>query len=220
MSRLLSFLLLSTLVAMTSVGAALSPEQEHLNQYAGNWDGTISSAPGAKIRITCEWILDGTFLRHSLTLEPSPGAPSIGVLQLMTYDTTKRVYRAWSFYSDGSSVQGEGEWDAASSTFTWTNHDESKGTTTVTKVAFPDSKTESTFTQIKNRDGEVVSEISRDENQARLKEAAALAQADLTAARRAEQHSPCLWDAESVPSAHGFLPPRIWRPLAAGPAAP
>jgi hypothetical protein len=77
----------------------------------------------------------------------------------MTYDTAKQSYRAWSFYSDGSSVEGVGEWDAATHTFQWTNHDDQKGTTTVTTVSFPDADSESTFSQIKNRDGKVVVEI-------------------------------------------------------------
>jgi hypothetical protein len=159
MSRLFRFLLLFPLVALTSFGAGLTPEQEHLNHYVGEWDGTLTNLPNAKVRITCEWILSGTFLRHSLTFQPTPDAPPMSVLQLMTYDTTKQVYRAWSFYSNGSSVQGEGAWDAAASTFTWTNRDEADGTTTITKVSFPDADSESTFTQIKNRAGQVISEI-------------------------------------------------------------
>ena len=158
MSRLYSLLLLLILCA-ASVGAELSPEQQHLNRYVGEWDGTLSSLPDGKIRISCEWILDGTFLRHSLTVVPAPGAPPVSALQLMTYDSAKGIYRAWSFYSNGSSVQGEGAWDAASHTFTWTNRDEASGTTTVTKVSFPDADSESTITQTRNRDGEVVSEI-------------------------------------------------------------
>ena len=160
MKRLFRLFLLFPFVALASLAAGLTPGQEHLNHYVGEWDGTISSLPGAKVRISCEWILGGAFLRHSLTVQPAPDAQPISVLQLMSFDATTQTYHAWSFYSNGASVQGEGVWDAADNTFTWTNHDEAKGTTTVTKVSFPDADSESTVTQIKNRDGGVISEIS------------------------------------------------------------
>ena len=159
MNRLFQFLLLLQLAAVMSFAADLAPEQEHLSHYIGEWDGTLTSLPDAKVRITCEWTLGGAFLRHTLTVQPTPDAQPISVLQLMTYDKTKQTYRAWSFYSNGSSVQGEGAWDAASKTFTWTFRDEANGTTTVTKVSFPDADSESTVTQTTNRDGNVISEI-------------------------------------------------------------
>ena len=159
LNRLFRSLLLFPFVTLASFAAELTPEQEHLNHYVGVWDGTLTSLPEAKIRINCEWTLGGAFLRHSLTVQPTPDAQPITVLQLMTYDATKQIYRAWSFYSNGSSVQGEGAWDAAVKTFTWTYHEEANGTTTVTKVSFPDADSESTVTQATNRDGKVISEI-------------------------------------------------------------
>lgn len=159
MSRHFAFCLLFTLICPNTFSAGLTPEQEHLNHYVGEWDGTLTALPGAKVRISCEWILGGTFLRHSLSLEPAPGTPSISVLQLMTYDTVKQTYRVWSFYSNGSSIEGEGTWNDASHTFTWTNRDETRGTTSTTHVSFPDADSESTVTEIKNGEGAVISEI-------------------------------------------------------------
>jgi hypothetical protein len=82
MNQLFRILLLFPLFALASYGAELTPEQEHLNQYAGEWEGTLTTLPDARVRIICEWILDGTFLRHSITVTPSPGAQPVGVLQL------------------------------------------------------------------------------------------------------------------------------------------
>jgi hypothetical protein len=156
MNRPLAVFILFALVSVDSFCADLSPEQEHLNHYVGEWDGTISTLPNAKVSISCEWILNGTFLRHSLSINPPVGATA---LQLMTYDKTKGIYRAWSFYSDGRTVQGEGKWDDDSKIFTWTNRDDASQTTTVTKVSFPSVDSESTVTQIMGPGGEVVSEI-------------------------------------------------------------
>jgi hypothetical protein len=139
-------------------GAELTPEQEILNHYAGEWDGTLSNLPGVKLHVSCEWILNGKFLRHSISADPATTSLPISSLQLMPYDTAKGVYRAWSFYSNGASVEGEGTWDAASKLFTWTIH-EPDGTTIVTKVSFPDADSETTVTEITNRDGQIVSQI-------------------------------------------------------------
>jgi hypothetical protein len=148
------------LAVLPALGADQTPEQARLNHYVGEWDGTLSSLPGAKTHISCEWILDGAYLRHTISVTGVPtGIPAINAVQIMTYDPAKAVYRAWSFYSNGMSVQGEGTWDDSAHTFTWTNHDEADGTTTATVVSFLDANSESTVTQIKDRAGKVVAEI-------------------------------------------------------------
>jgi len=125
----------------------------------GEWDGTLSSMPGGRIRISCEWISGGAVLRHTLTVEPPNGAAPVKIVQLMSYDAAKGNYRVQSYYPDESFATGEGAWDAASGSFTWTTRDEVKGTTVVTRVSFPDADTEVTATQIKNREGEVIGEM-------------------------------------------------------------
>jgi len=158
MTRLIAVCLLALFTAFAAPAVDQSPELARLNHYVGAWDGTISSMPGAKIRINCEWISGGAILRHTLTIDPGNGAPPVKIVQLMSYDTAKGIYRVQSFYPDDSSAQGEGTWDAATGTFAWTTRDEVRGMTVVTKVSFPDADTEVTATQIRNRDGEVVGE--------------------------------------------------------------
>lgn len=159
MSLILRYALLFALSVFTGTAAEFSPEQAALNHYAGDWDGTLTNFPGAKVHITCKWILDGAFLQHSITIEQPLGKMPISSLELMTYDTAKQKYRGWVFYSNGLTVDYEGSWDAASSTFTWTYHDEISGINSVTKVLFSDADSESAVNQTKNRDGDLLSEI-------------------------------------------------------------
>lgn len=159
MKRPIVFCLLALLACCAAFGADQTPELARLNHYVGEWDGTLSSMPGAIIRISCEWISGGAVLRHTQTIQPPNGAAPVKIVQLMSYDVAKRNYRVQSFYPDDSFATGEGVWDAASGTFTWTTRDEVRGTTVVTRVSFPDADSEVTATQIKDRGGEVMGEI-------------------------------------------------------------
>ena len=82
-------------------------------------------------------------------------------MQLMSYDAANHIYRAWSFFSDGRTQQGEGTWDASSNTFTWTSRDVGNGTISVTQVTFVSNDQEDVEFKLTDRDGKVVSEFSR-----------------------------------------------------------
>lgn len=63
-SLLLAFMVLTVPLAAMASAAPPSPELQVLNHYLGDWDGTLTSLPNVKIAISCEWVLDGNFLRH------------------------------------------------------------------------------------------------------------------------------------------------------------
>jgi hypothetical protein len=111
------------------------PEVEILDRYLGVWDDTTD--PNGTIVTHCEWILDGSFLRHTWTLENADGSSvEIGV-SLMSYDRVEKSYRGWTFFSNGVAENGTAIWDEASKTFTWTVHSPVTDLTTTTRVAFP-----------------------------------------------------------------------------------
>ena len=149
------FALLALLIlSATSRADAPPKELEALNHYLGSWVNTISDNPKAKSTGSAQWTLDGRFLQQTWTLDADPGVrPTLSCTTMMTYDTTKGVYRAWQFFSTGYSVNGDGVWDAATSTFTWTIKDPNTGKTTVTKVSFPQEGVENWSFTTTNSEG-------------------------------------------------------------------
>ncbi len=122
------------LLTARSFGEPRSEELAALNRYVRVWDDT--SDPSGKVSTTCEWILDGSFLRHSWAFDVGGGAPKNIGIQLMSYDAANHTFRTWTFYANGLALQGEGVWVAPSNVFTWTVRDSANGQTTVTKIAF------------------------------------------------------------------------------------
>ncbi len=147
------------LVTSQSFGALRSEELAALDRYVGVWDDT--SDPAGKVTITCEWTLDGSFLRHSWIFDSGDGSPKNFGLQLMSYDAADHTFRAWTFYSNGLVLQGEGVWDAPSKTFTWTVHDPATGQTTVSKAAFVGHNQEDFSSKTTDSDGKVLFELKR-----------------------------------------------------------
>ena len=134
-----------------------SPELMALDRYVGNWE---TSGASGRLSTTCEWILDGSFLRHSWSAEAPGGGPKSFGMQLMSYDAEHHIYRAWTFFSNGKARQGEGAWDAASKTFTWTSKDPENGQTGVTKVTFvTDDEQKCVFT-LTDRDGKLITDYT------------------------------------------------------------
>jgi len=131
--------LLAAALAFTVVAHAetLPPELDPLKLYAGKWDVAVTDNASVKGEASGQWILEGRFLQQSWSLDTeTPDAPKLSGTTMMTYDSTKRVYRAWHYFSNGSFAEADGTWDGASRTFTWTGRDAAKGTTVVTKASF------------------------------------------------------------------------------------
>jgi hypothetical protein len=124
----------SCLLSPVGLAAPRSPEASFLDQYVGVWDDTTD--PNATIVTRCEWILDGSFLRHTWTLEKPDGSSLPVGMSMMSYDTVSKSYRGWSFFSNGVAESGPGTWDQAKKTFTWTVRSPVTDLTTVTRVAF------------------------------------------------------------------------------------
>ena len=113
------------------------PELDALKNYAGKWEVAVTDNASAKGEAAGQWILENRFLQQSWSLDfGTQDASKLSGTTLMTYDPTKRVYRAWHYFSNGTFAEAEGTWDDASRTFTWTGRDISKGTTIVTKASF------------------------------------------------------------------------------------
>jgi hypothetical protein len=152
----------ASLVLLFSVYAAAEPRAEALlalDHYLGEWDDTTD--PRSKISTKCEWILDGSFLRHSWSLDSGTGeAKAIG-MQLMSYDAKAKTYRGWTFFNNGLAQQGEGTWDAASKVFTWISKDAANGLTFVTKANLAQSDVIDVVLITKDRDDNIINTQSR-----------------------------------------------------------
>jgi hypothetical protein len=144
------------------------PELQVLNHWVGKWDGEMTVKPNAgspngiqaKGAVAAEWVLNGRFVQQTSTAEAGDGVPAMKVTTLMTYDTRRRVYRSWMFFSSGAVTESDGRWDEKSRTMTSTSRDaESGGTGTIT-ATFAADGTERWRIIEKDRDGKVVSEAT------------------------------------------------------------
>ena len=150
---------LACLCTCSALAEPRAQELVELDRYLGTWNDTTD--PAGVITTRCEWILDGRFLRHSWTFDTGTGEPKTVGMQMMSYDAVNHLYRGWTFLSDGRAEQGEGTWDAASSTFTWKARDMSNGQNVVAKATFVGEDEEVVSFTITGSDGKIVSEYRR-----------------------------------------------------------
>lgn len=144
------------------------PELQALDHWIGTWDVDMTVKPNgespkgmrAKGAATAEWILDGRFVQQTGSFESADGVRTMQIRTLMTYDPRKKVYRSWSFLSNGVVTQSEGTWDARSRTLTSTSRDPESGATTTTEATFTDNDTEQWSMVAKDREGKVVNETT------------------------------------------------------------
>jgi hypothetical protein len=175
MNRFMAFVVF-TCVAFASAAAADTPpgpskdvpELQVLNHWFGAWDDDITIKPNAGLPngmrakgvVTAEWVLNGRFLEQTSTLELGAGAPTMRVKALMTYDSRKKVYRTWTFFSSGATIESEGRWDEKSQTTTSTSANAESGVATTTVASFGVDGTESWSIVEKDRTGKIVSETT------------------------------------------------------------
>lgn len=95
------------------------PELQVLENLIGTWDvkATSKDSPPTKGQFTAKWVLDGHFVRTTGTVSTGD-AFSFDVTNMMTFDAKKKVYRMWSFMSNGLTVESEATWDAKTKTLT------------------------------------------------------------------------------------------------------
>jgi hypothetical protein len=110
------FLLAAALAfAVVAQAETPPPELDALKLYAGKWDVAVTDNASVKGEANGQWILEGRFLQQSWSLDTgTPDAPKLSGTTLMTYDSTKRIYRAWHYFSNGSFAEADGTWDEAS----------------------------------------------------------------------------------------------------------
>jgi hypothetical protein len=101
----------------------LSAEQKVIGQWVGTWKTEVVNKRAewnpnevtATGTITCKWILGGKFVEES----GSSLGPGVEHRLVLGYDPQRKAYRDWFFNSQGDTIEGEGTWDAKTSTMTW-----------------------------------------------------------------------------------------------------
>lgn len=140
--------------------AAGIPELKALDHWSGSWESR-SEIGGARRTGDSkgEWVLGGRFLRQTWTIEASEGMPEVRGESLMTYDPRARVYRIWGFDSEGGARSGQGRWDEASRTLTWSERDDAGETTIATTARFPEPGREEWTIVVKDKAGATLVEM-------------------------------------------------------------
>jgi hypothetical protein len=164
-SRFALYLILGAASHVAEVGAADEPateipELQVLSNYVGTWDIAITSkdSPFTKGESSTTWILDGRFVQQTGMLQSADGSNAIKITTLMTYDAERRVYRMWSFLSNGSTFEGFGNWDEKTRTMTSTSRQDGRTMTTTAK--FGDNGIEEWLIVTKNQSNEVAGRFS------------------------------------------------------------
>ena len=160
-SFLFAFAIFLTTLGFADEGPAKDvPELQALSNYVGICDVAITSndSPFVKGEATSKWILDGRFVEQTGLLTSSDGAMVIKVTTLMTYDREQKTYRAWSFFSNGTTTESSGKWDAKNRIMTSIGR--RNGTTTTTTAKFAENGTEEWTIATKNQNNEEAGRIS------------------------------------------------------------
>ena len=135
------------------------PELEVLNQYAGTWDVSIADFDGKAVS-TSRWILKGRYLQQTGSIEPRDGSEKTELTTLMTYDPDKKMYRTWTFVSNGSTSQGEGTWDATKKVMTTIGRESGSDNTVTITANFAEPDVEKWTIVTTDRSGNTVFEVS------------------------------------------------------------
>lgn len=96
-------------------------ELNELNGFVGEWDGQFGSLENPRektIRTTSEWVLDDRFVLSKGSIRGDDESHS---MILWTYDTQKKAYRRWFFFSSGGTLEEVGQYDLATKTFHFQN---------------------------------------------------------------------------------------------------
>jgi hypothetical protein len=135
------------------------PELAPLNNWAGDWTGTVEKPARPSGLSHGKWIVDGRYLQQTWKIPADDNSPGLSATVIMTYDAKEKIYRNWQFLSDGGTSQATGQWDAKKSTMTWTANNPD-GVTVVTKARFPDADLQLWTITATNRSGQTLFEMS------------------------------------------------------------
>ncbi len=164
MTRLLTLAFLGGLLAVpagTAQGpASAAPELKVLEHYVGSWYTEILSKglPFTKGPALARWILDGQFIEQTGELQDANGTAVFKVKTIMTFDPAKKVYRTWTFASDGTMSDSEGTWNANTRVMTFSRKRDDGITTTIT-ADFSTADVETWQIVSKDAGGKVITEI-------------------------------------------------------------
>jgi hypothetical protein len=98
-------------------------ELDRLASYIGEWDLTQTvrwkDQPEVVYEgvLIVEWLLDKQFMRFYLNSKDEKNP--LSSLQIVGFDAVKRVYRLWSYGSDGVTYDANGEWKAQRKRWEW-----------------------------------------------------------------------------------------------------
>jgi hypothetical protein len=112
------------------------PELAVLDQWRGYVDSKSETPTPRTGSATSVWAVDRRFLRQDWTIDPSDSEPRFSGSTVMTYDPNAKLYRSWTFQSNGEVVESTGPWDAAKRTMTWTSKPTSSGDVVLTEARF------------------------------------------------------------------------------------
>lgn len=138
------------------------PELKVLERYVGSWDVEVTSpdAPLTKGHSSTTWVLGGRFLQGTGELRSQDGSTVVKVTTLMTFDTVRKVYRSWTFMSDGSSFESEGTWQEPTRELNSSSRQDSPSGGFTSKSVFAEDGVENWSMEFKDDKGKVVSQMT------------------------------------------------------------
>lgn len=134
------------------------PELQALQHYHGTWDVAVTDNEFSTGESTARWILGGRFLEQAGVMHSRDGK-EIGVTTLFTFDTNKKTYRSWTFFSTGSVSQAEMTWDAKSKTMTSVTRPNADGVRSTVTADFSEAGKERWKFVFTDRDGKTAGEM-------------------------------------------------------------
>jgi hypothetical protein len=155
-----AFLILFAVSARAQEPDPLPAEaQKVLKLFTGKCDVAIDGNADLKGTARGFLTLGDRFVRDEFELKGGDGTVVLQVTALITYDTTAKLYRMWSFYSNGDVHVTEGTWNEATRTLTTTSRDAVKQRTSTWFSTFSADGAETWGFVTKDKDGNVIEEV-------------------------------------------------------------
>jgi hypothetical protein len=131
-----------------------------LKLFTGKSDVAIDGNADLKGTVRGVLTLGDRFVRDEFELKDGDGNVILQVTSLITYDTTAKLYRMWSFYSNGDVHASEGTWNEATRTLTTTSRDAVKQRTSTWFSTFAADGAETWGLTARDKDGNIVEEVA------------------------------------------------------------
>ena len=96
----------------------LTPE---LERYLGNWNSAsvLKARGGNETKTSGHDEVEKTYGDTFLLVKTHSGANGGDTFELATFDPDKKMYRLWTYTSQGAVIEWTGQWDDAAKTLTW-----------------------------------------------------------------------------------------------------